>query len=88
KFNSYEKYADAQITDIFNDTELKKAKKLTATHQETSLFLSSTDEKFTKVHLPLQAQFSPVSEIIAEDFNQDGDLDLLLLGNNDYYKLR
>lgn len=87
-FNSYEKYADARLTDIFNETDLKKAKKLTAHHQETTLFLSTESKKFKTTTLPTQAQYAPVSEIITSDFNQDGNKDILLLGNDDNYKLR
>lgn len=87
-FNSYEKYADARLTDIFSDSDLKKAKKLTANHQETTLFLSTESKKFKTTSLPTQAQYAPVSEIITSDFNQDGNKDILLLGNDDNYKLR
>ena len=87
-FNSYEKYADARLTDIFNETDLKKAKKLTVHHQETTLFLSTESKKFKTTTLPTQAQYAPVSEIITSDFNQDGNKDILLLGNDDNYKLR
>ncbi|VXB59359.1 VCBS repeat-containing protein [Maribacter litoralis] len=87
-FNSYEKYADALLTDIFNETDLKKAKKLTAHHQETTLYLSTKSKKFKTTTLPTQAQYAPVSEIITSDFNQDGNKDILLLGNDDNYKLR
>ncbi|TDS18850.1 VCBS repeat protein [Maribacter caenipelagi] len=88
QFNSYEKYADATITDIFNKTELQKARKLTITHQETTVLMSSAGGKYHSKPLPIQAQYAPISEIISSDFNNDGNTDLLLLGNNDYYKLR
>ncbi|MEP2238238.1 MAG: VCBS repeat-containing protein, partial [Maribacter sp.] len=87
-FNSYEKYAEAQISDIFSETELKKAQKLTVNHQETTILLSTTSKKYKTATLPIQAQYAPVSEIITSDFNKDGNADILLLGNNDYYKLR
>ena len=38
--------------------------------------------------LPIQAQFSPVYKIIVQDWNKDGHDDLLLLGNNDYPRLK
>lgn len=88
KFNSYEKYASATINDIFSKDDLEKAKKLTANHQETTILLSTTSKKYKSVPLPIQAQYAPVSEIITSDFNKDGKEDILLLGNNDFYKLR
>jgi len=88
QFNSYEKYASATINDIFSKDDLEKAKKLTANHQETTILLSTTSKKYKSVPLPIQAQYAPVSEIITSDFNNDGKEDILLLGNNDFYKLR
>jgi hypothetical protein len=38
--------------------------------------------------LPAQAQFSPVYKIIVQDFDKDGLDDILLLGNNDYPRLK
>ena len=87
-FNSYEKYADARISDLFNETELKNAKKLMIDHQETTVLLSTSDVKYRNAPLPLRAQFSPTSNIITADFNNDENVDVLLLGNNAYYKLR
>jgi hypothetical protein len=37
--------------------------------------------KFVRRSLPVQAQVSPVQGIIADDFNGDGKIDLLLAGN-------
>ncbi|SIQ09719.1 VCBS repeat-containing protein [Maribacter ulvicola] len=88
QFNSYEKYADATINDIFNETELQKANKLVITHQETTVLMSTKSGKYQNILLPIQAQYSPISEIVSADFNKDGNEDILLLGNNDHYKLR
>ena len=88
RFTSYEKYSDAGMSDIFNKTELQNAKKLSSTHQETTVLLSTVGEKYEMVSLPVQAQFSPISEILSTDLNKDGNIDILLLGNNDFYKLR
>jgi len=88
RFTSYEKYSDARMSDFFNETELQNAKKLSSTHQETAVLLSTVEEKYAMATLPVQAQFSPISEILTADFNKDGNIDILLLGNNDYYKLR
>ncbi|WP_405399800.1 VCBS repeat-containing protein [Maribacter sp. Asnod2-G09] len=88
QFNSYEKYADATLSDIFAETEMQKANKLTITHQETTVLMSNSNGKYQNIPLPVQAQYAPISEIISSDFNNDGNIDLLLLGNNDFYKLR
>lgn len=88
QFTSYQTYSEATIKDILNEKELSAAKKLTANHQETTLFLSTQENTFKIAALPKQAQFSPVSSILTSDFDKDGTLDLLLLGNDAFYKLR
>lgn len=87
-FNSYEKYAEATINDILDETELQKAKKLVITHQKTTVLMSNKSDRYKNISLPIQAQYSPISSIVSSDFNNDGIMDLLLLGNNDFYKLR
>jgi hypothetical protein len=87
KFTSYKSYADATMNDIFSDNELKDAKILSATNLSTTYF-ENRDGKFYPHDLPVQAQFSPVYKIVTEDFNHDGFADLLLLGNNEYPRLK
>lgn len=87
KFTSYKSYADAGLTDVFSAEELKDAMKLQATELETMLFINENGS-FIPRKLPIQAQFAPVYKIIAIDVNGDGAKDLLLLGNNDYPRLK
>jgi len=87
-FTSYKTYSSATIEDILTEKQLNSATKLTANHLETTLFLSSNEGKFEIQSLPIQAQYSPVYEISMADFNSDGNKDMILFGNNDYFKLR
>ena len=87
KFTSYKSYADATIADIFSTEELKDAMKLQATQLETMLFINDNG-RFVPKELPLQSQFAPVYKILAIDVNGDNAKDLLLLGNNDYPRLK
>ncbi|WP_431174236.1 VCBS repeat-containing protein [Flagellimonas flava] len=88
KFNSYSSYADADLFEIFDNEITSKVEKLSVNHMETMLFMGTANGTFKEMRLPGQAQFSPVNEIVSQDFNQDGHIDLLLLGNNHRYKLR
>ncbi len=88
QFTSYKDYADATIKDIFSADQLKEANKLTANRMETTLLLSNPDEKFRIAALPEQTQYSPIYAINVGDFNTDGNKDILLLGNNHFFKLR
>ena len=87
KFTSYKSYADATLEDIFSEAELKDASRLKATHLATTYF-ENVNGHFVERTLPIQAQFSPVYKIIVQDWNKDGHDDLLLLGNNDYPRLK
>src|SRR5262249_28774146 len=87
KFTSYKSYADATMKDVFTEEELKDAGKLSATHLATTYF-ENVNGHFKERPLPVQAQFSPVYKIIVQDWNKDGYDDLLLLGNNDYPRLK
>ena len=62
-------------------------KKLTVTESHSVCFLNQNGT-FTKHILPIQAQFSPVTSTLAEDFNHDGTVDLLLLGNKSDNRLK
>ena len=55
---------------------------------ETTLFLSDSDGRYKMTELPVQAQYAPVYAINTSDFNGDGNKDILLFGNDDYFKLR
>ncbi|MBT8185878.1 MAG: VCBS repeat-containing protein, partial [Eudoraea sp.] len=87
-FTSYKTYSSATIEDILTEDQLKSATKLLANHMETTLFLSTEEGNFEVQSLPLQAQYAPVYEIVLSDFNADGNKDIILFGNNDYFKLR
>lgn len=87
-FTSYKTYSGATIEDILTEEQLKSAGKLTADHMETTLLLNSGQGKFNIHPLPLQAQYAPVYNISIADYNADGKKDMILFGNNDYFKLR
>ena len=87
KFTSYKSYADAVISDIYPATELETASHLQATNLATTLF-ENKGGHFIERQLPLQAQFSPVYRIVTSDVDGDGKNDLILLGNNDYTRLK
>ncbi|MEM9328237.1 MAG: VCBS repeat-containing protein, partial [Bacteroidota bacterium] len=88
KFTSYESYAEAKIEDVFDRGELRSAERLVATNFETTIYLSQSDGTFRLGTLPIEAQYAPVEAIAVDDFDRDGELDLILAGNNSYSSLR
>ncbi len=87
KFRSYKDYADATMADIFSKDQLDNAGKLTANESNTVCFVNRNG-KFVKEVLPIEAQYSVVTKIIADDFDKDGYKDLLLLGNRSDNRLK
>ncbi len=88
RFSTFAGYADVSMQGLFQNDELKKAGHLTATHMATTCFLSSTNGKFSMAALPPEVQYSPVYSVAQNDFNKDGNADLLLCGNNSRCKIR
>lgn len=88
KFTSYGLYADAKLSDILNEQQLKQAKVLTVEQLQTCLFKNDGRGNFELSPLPVEAQFSRVNGIVAEDFNRDGNQDILLAGNFTSYRVQ
>jgi hypothetical protein len=88
KFNDYKSYSTATITDVFSPEELKDAKILKAETMQT-VYLENQGSKGFKAHtLPMEAQYAPVTGIIADDFDNDGKKDLLLAGGNTWTRIK
>jgi len=48
---------------------------------KSCILMNTGKGKFTITPLPLEAQYSPVYAIVAEDFNHDGQCDIVIGGN-------
>ena len=81
KYPSYRSFGASRIEDIFPAAELKGATVLEARDFATSVALNKGDGTFDLQALPTEAQFAPVYAGLAEDFDRDGHVDLLLGGN-------
>jgi hypothetical protein len=81
KFSNYESFAETPIQQIFGSSQLQRA-----VHYQVDTFASAYlqndgDGTFTSVPLPTLAQISPINGIIAHDVDGDGNLDLIVAGN-------
>ncbi|WP_020601515.1 VCBS repeat-containing protein [Spirosoma spitsbergense] len=88
RFTTYDSYSNATLADVFTKEELQDAKKLTANHFQTTLFVSTPTGKFMEKPLPLAVQTSPIFTLTALDYDKDGKKDLLLCGNTVQARLR
>lgn len=88
KFTDYKSYSTATITDVFSSKELENAKILKSEFMQT-LYLENQGTKGFKAHtLPMEAQYAPVTAIVADDFDNDGKKDLLLAGGNTWTRIK
>lgn len=81
RFRTYTDYAEATFETSFLKSELSQAYVVCSRTFTTSYIENKGHGSFELRSLPMEAQFSPVYGIIAEDFNTDGHLDILLTGN-------
>ncbi|HEY9488247.1 MAG TPA: VCBS repeat-containing protein, partial [Chryseosolibacter sp.] len=87
KFTDYASYANAKLTNLFSKSDLKDAGVLRAATLET-LYLENDRGKFEPRALPKQAQFSPVYAMTLIDYNHDGNMDVILAGNQSSIRIR
>jgi hypothetical protein len=82
QFDTYIKFAKADMTSLLTDVERNKAMVLRATTLASSYVQNNGNGTFTLKPLPAVAQFAPLNGMVAEDINGDGNLDLMLCGND------
>lgn len=79
---SYKDFSSASVEELFGKGKLQTASKKQVFQLATCYFENKGQGMFEMRVLPFEAQISSVNDIYAEDFNNNGFLDLLLVGNN------
>lgn len=86
RYLKYSSFGDETMEDIFTPEALEQAVSWKATEFRSLILLNNGQGGFTVKFLPLAAQETPLYALHAEDFDKDGDLDLLAGGNFYYAK--
>ena len=81
KFPSNEGFAKAAMKDIFTNEMMENAKVLTCTEARSGYFENDGKGKFIFHPFPPMAQIAPVNGIVCTDVDGDGNLDIVLAGN-------
>ncbi|MBS1607695.1 MAG: VCBS repeat-containing protein [Bacteroidetes bacterium] len=81
RFPDYSSFATREIKEIFSQEELQGATQLTANNFYTGWIENKGNMQFVFHSLPAQAQWAPVYGIVVSDFNEDGNPDIVLNGN-------
>jgi len=80
KFENYSSFANADLEDIYTTDYLENA-----LHYQVksfaSVYIENKEDGFQIHQLPAEAQISSINQILTEDFNNDGNLDVLIAGN-------
>lgn len=81
KFLKHVDYAGKTIEEVFDKDQLELAVVKQAYQLQSCKFINKGDGKFLMQPLPTEAQLAPVYSILADDFDNDGWVDILLAGN-------
>lgn len=82
KFSRYSYYANSTEADFFTEEEKKDALILSGNYDKTAYLENLGNGKFEIKRLPTLAQIAPVNGMVADDFNGDGFVDVLMVGND------
>jgi hypothetical protein len=82
KFTNYKSFAAATMDDIFTAEQLKGALRLSANTSTSCFIRNEGNGTFTMIPLPVQAQISALNGMTVDDFDGDGNLDVVINGND------
>jgi len=82
KFLTYKEFGKAEMQQLLDKTDLDTAYKLQANYFESAYIENKGNGKFAIHPLPAMAQLSPLYGMVADDLNDDGNLDIAIVGND------
>lgn len=83
KYNTYNSYAKVTIEKLFTPEQMQGAQVLRATNFSSAYCRNDGNGKFTLSPLPVTAQLSALNGMVIDDFDTDGNTDILF-NTNDY----
>ena len=81
KFPTYGSFGEATVSDIYTKKVLKKSYHLQVKTFASCYFENTGQGNFKIAELPNEAQLSAINDMIVDDFDNDGNLDILAAGN-------
>ena len=82
RFFNYKTYANATMDDLLTPDQRKGALRLKANMLQSCYLRNEGGGKFTMIPLPVAAQVSTINGMVVDDFDGDGNLDVLINGND------
>ena len=80
KFKNYESFSEATLVDVYTEKSLEEALHYKV-KSFASIYLENKNGKFIIHELPVEAQLSSINQIMVDDYDNDGKLDALIVGN-------
>ncbi len=81
KFKKFENFATADVFEAYGKRTLERSLNYRAKTFASAYIENLGNGKFSMHQLPVKAQFSSINDIIINDYNSDGHLDILIVGN-------
>jgi hypothetical protein len=82
RFLTYKLFASTTFDKLFTPDEMKGAMKFTANDFKSSFIRNNGNGTFTIEPLPGAAQLSVINGMVTDDFDGDGNLDVVINGND------
>ncbi len=82
KFSRYRQYSKVTMDEVLTADDLKGAIVLEATQMGSGYIENLGNGKFAMKSLPILAQVAPINGIQVQDVNRDGNLDVVMIGND------
>lgn len=80
KFQSYHEFALADLSEMFEGDELNSALQFEV-DTFSSCVLVRKGEGYERIDLPNTAQIAPIRDVVVTDLNDDGNVDVIAVGN-------
>jgi len=82
KFQNYKQFANATMDSMFTPQQMSGAQRLKVNLLASAYLMNLGNGKFSLSPLPLQAQVSVLNGMAVDDFDGDGNLDVVINGND------
>ncbi len=82
KYPTYKSFGTATMDDLWNSKDREGAIKLQATDMRTSYIKNNGNDHFDIKPMPIETQTAPIFGMLSKDVDGDGNLDVLMVGND------
>ncbi len=82
KFQNYKSFASASMEQVITPEQRKGALRLSANTMKSYYISNDGNGRFSMKPLPVEAQMSVLNGMVVDDFNDDGNLDVVISGND------